>query len=112
MGLPIFAEFSGVTHHFENTVFCTNSFPKRSFLKLERGQEGRQHVDSEDQRVGFPLGLFESKHLLEFIYRFTERVLVILQQKPSVLALVQFWKAKMFDSFCFILGLYYTGGIK
>lgn len=54
----------------------------------------------------------ESKHLLEFIYRFTERVLVILLQKPSVLALVQFWKAKMFDSFCFILGVYYTGGIK
>ena len=57
---------------------------------------------SEDQRVGFPLGLFESKHLLKFIYRFTERVLVLLQQKPRVLALVQFWNAEMFDFFCFI----------
>lgn len=68
--------------------------------------------DSEDQRVGFPLGFFEAKHLLKFIYRFTERVLVILQQKPSVLALVQFLKAEMFDSFCFILRVCYTGGIK
>ena len=59
--------------------------------------------DSEDQWVGFPLGFFEPKHLLKFIYRFTERVLVILQQKPSVLALVQFLKAEMFESFCFIL---------
>lgn len=68
--------------------------------------------DSEDQRVGFPLGFFESKHLLKFIYRFTERVLVILQQKPSALALVQLLKAEMFDSFCFILRLCSTGRIK
>lgn len=60
----------------------------------------------------FSLGLFESKHLLKFIYRFTERVLVILQQTPRVLALVQFWEAKMFDSFCFILGVCYSGRIK
>lgn len=68
--------------------------------------------DSENQRVGFPLRVFESKHLLKFIYRFTERVLVIPQQKPSVLALVQFLKAEMFDSFCFILRVCYMGGIK
>lgn len=42
--LPIFVGLSGVTHHFGNTVFCTNSFPKHSFLKLARGQERRQHA--------------------------------------------------------------------
>lgn len=61
-------------------------------------KRGHAH-SSEDQWAAFPLRPFESKHLLKFIYRLTERVSVILQQEPSVLALVQFWNAEMFDSF-------------
>lgn len=62
-------------------------------------REGGRAHSSEGQWAAFPRRPFESKHLLKFIYRLPERVLVILLQKPSVLALVQFWKAEMFDSF-------------
>lgn len=97
-----FEDFSWATAFLEY-CFRTNSF-KHSFLKLGEGpvvQDTCNVWGSEE--VGFSnLDSLSPRSAWNSIYRFTERVLVLLHIASENVALVQFWKWKCFWLFLFL----------